>query len=317
MKRFIMLVLAIALLATPGLAFGETVYLNVFEPQVFRNAVMAQLGINEAEMKADSAVLAGITTLSLSGKSITEVKGLEYLTGLEELDLSNNRISSLNGLAGLKKLKKLNVSDNTIEDISVLAELTALEELDISKNRFQNGADGERKGIQDIGALAGLTALRKLNLSGNYITDLSALKNLTAMEELDVSNNAQLNSGTGQRPMGGKLSDISALAKMTRLKVLDISDNSISQVDALEGMKDLQWLDASNNLIEDASVIDRMGIRSINLSGNPVMRGIEDALTTLPQTGDGAMPLLWSVLMLLSIAGFAVMDRRGRSGKLI
>jgi internalin A len=73
-------------------------------------------------------------TLELSGKGITQISDLQFLTNLESLDLSNNQITDLTPLRNLKKLKRLNLSNNQITDLSILDELPNLIEVDVQGN---------------------------------------------------------------------------------------------------------------------------------------------------------------------------------------
>lgn len=72
--------------------------------------------------------------LDLSGKNLTQVNDLQFLTNLETLDLSNNQIIDLTPLRNLKKLKRLNLNNNQIADLSVLDNLPNLLEVDVQGN---------------------------------------------------------------------------------------------------------------------------------------------------------------------------------------
>ena len=81
------------------------------------------------------------TELNLSGRGISELKGLERLEYLESLDLSQNQISNLYSLeisASRDKLKSLNLAFNRISDISPLLELKALDNLVLYGNPLES-----------------------------------------------------------------------------------------------------------------------------------------------------------------------------------
>lgn len=86
-------------------------------------------------------------TLDLSGRSISDISGLETAVNVTELNLSGNAISDISILAALDKLTVINLSDNHIFDISTLyntgnpPETFALQKLDISGN-YLSTADG-------------------------------------------------------------------------------------------------------------------------------------------------------------------------------
>ena len=97
------------------------------------------------------AQLATLTALSITGKGIKNLTGLEHATQLELLDLSGNIIDDLSPLTGLKNLKELDLSNNKIDDDDLLhlAGLTQLEELYLDNNNS----------ISDMSPLAGLKNL--------------------------------------------------------------------------------------------------------------------------------------------------------------
>ena len=81
------------------------------------------------------------TELDLSGRGISDLKGLERLEYLESLNLSQNHISNLYSLeisASRDKLKSLNLAFNHISDISSLLELKALENLVLYGNPLES-----------------------------------------------------------------------------------------------------------------------------------------------------------------------------------
>ena len=81
------------------------------------------------------------TELDLSGRGISDLKGLERLEKLESLNLSQNQISNLYSLeisASRDKLKSLNLAFNRISDLSSLLELKALENLVLYGNPLES-----------------------------------------------------------------------------------------------------------------------------------------------------------------------------------
>ena len=81
------------------------------------------------------------TELDLSGRGISDLKGLERLEYLESLNLSQNQISNLYSLeisASRERLKSLNLAFNQISDISSLLELKALENLVLYANPLES-----------------------------------------------------------------------------------------------------------------------------------------------------------------------------------
>ncbi len=103
--------------------------------------------------------------------TISDLRGIAYLTNLTDLYIDENNISDLTPLKDLKNLKRLIIEYNHIEDISVLAEIPTLEGLSISHNE-----------IKDASALAQLTNLTSLYIGYNQLTSLPDLTNLNQLD---------------------------------------------------------------------------------------------------------------------------------------
>ncbi len=129
--------------------------------------------------------LAAIEDLSLSYDEITSLKSGDFsgLTGLTTLYLTGNSISDISALADLTALENLYLSDNFVSDISALEGITSLTELYLSGNS-----------ISDVSALEGLTNLTRLDLWGNPISDYAPLRRLeTAIQNADNSISIDIN----------------------------------------------------------------------------------------------------------------------------
>lgn len=145
---------------SPGVFVSEM----VFPDENFRNWLLGQDYGKSGYITA--AGLAGVTSIKVNEKSISDLKGIEYFTALNELNCSNNKLTALD-LSANTALETLHCNNN---------QLTAL---DVSKNE----------------------ALVLLNCSNNALTALDVSKNM-ALEEmlcydnkltaLDVSKNTAL-----------------------------------------------------------------------------------------------------------------------------
>lgn len=113
------------------------------------------------------SVKRNVTELDLSGRELTQIGNLSYLSELETLRLRGCGLSSADGLQNLAGLRELDLSMNDIRDPTPLASLHRLEVLDLSGNRLQSAQ-----------YFVGMTWLRQLNLSGNAITpeEIDALR---------------------------------------------------------------------------------------------------------------------------------------------
>ena len=216
--------------------------------QQVQDAIVAEVsGVNSAD-DVTHAHLAVITSLDLSGESITSLKAGDFsgLTALTWLYMGSNSISDISALNDLTALTDLNLGDNSISDISALDDLTALTHLYLTDNS-----------ITDISALDDLTALIDLTLGGNSISNISALDDLTALTQLDLDDNS--------------ITDISALEDLTALTYLSLSNNSVSDISALDDLTALTKLYLTDNSISDVSDLEGLtALRNLYLRGNPI-----------------------------------------------
>ncbi len=139
--------------------------------QEVQDAIVAAVpGVDNAD-DVTSAHLTAITHLDLGYKGITSLKSGDFsgLPALTTLNLSGNSISNISVLSGLTKLRELNLGDNSISNISALSGLTKLTILDLADNSITN-----------VSALERLTALTYLDLSGNPISNYDPLRRLLA-----------------------------------------------------------------------------------------------------------------------------------------
>ncbi len=144
------------------------------------NALNSKIYIRDAALKSALNTVFGLpenseprvsdakfrTTLTIAGKQIYALDGIEYFTHLTSLDISNNRITDIERLQDLPVLKTLNLSNNRIFDISPLRKMYTLVSLNLSGNKISYYED-----------LKNLNALKSLSLKDNPYTSES-LKHL-------------------------------------------------------------------------------------------------------------------------------------------
>lgn len=189
-----------------------------------------------------------IKNLSVAGKGIQDLQGIQMLTGLETLDLSGNKLEVIAQLGDLKgSLKSLNLSDNLIKETGPLSLLTNLTSLDVSGNLIEDG-----------GGIANLTGLTTLNIADNKIVDSGAFEKLTNLTSLDVS--------------GNQIKDAGGIAPLTKLETLNLSGNQIEDTGALETLANLKTLDLSGNQIADLGGLEKAGMNltTLNIANNKV-----------------------------------------------
>jgi len=196
--------------------------------------------------------LEGLISFSATGRSITDLSGLEHCINLVSLNLHDNKISDISPLAGLTKLEWLDLSYNRISDISPLAGLTNLKWLYLYNNQIGNISPLANLSnllylylhsnqISNISPLANLTNLTRLLLFSNQISDISPLTNLTKLTWLYLQKN--------------QISNIGPLANLTNLTQLDLSDNQVSGIAPLANLTNLLYLSLHSNQISDISLL--------------------------------------------------------------
>lgn len=100
----------------------------------YRRCVTDKLGLPVGAVPT-SEQLAGITSLSCTGRGIKDATGTSALTGLTKLFLGNNSLTSLEPLAQSDKLFSLGIQNNQITDISPLRNLMKLRSVTMNNNK--------------------------------------------------------------------------------------------------------------------------------------------------------------------------------------
>ena len=247
--------------------------------------------ITEAEMN-------GMTgQLSVGGRSISDLTGLEHATGITSLLAGRNSISDLSPLSRLTQLTTLELDSNPMTALSALKDLVNLTRL--SARRRVTGANYRGPtplnlsfltkltqldylaldvwAIQDVSVLENLTALEELYLRYNHIADISPLRGLTSLTVLQLTFNfsltdisplgsltaletLHLNMNSISR-IGSRISDISALKNLTKLKTLWLHSTNITAdglAEVLPSFSAMETLILDGTRISDLSVLDHL-----------------------------------------------------------
>ena len=117
--------------------------------------------------------------LDLSGKGITDITPLRFMTGLVVLNIENNTIVDITALEGMKGLTVLGIANNKISDLSPLRGL----------GQSLLGLSVEGNPITDLKQLRPLSNLEVLDLSGVPITDLELGKYLRRLKKVIITEN--------------------------------------------------------------------------------------------------------------------------------
>ena len=141
---------------------------------------LTSLGVNNANVFGFCGWqwLTNLTTLSLSGNSITNLTFLSNLTGLTSLTLNNDGVTDFSPLAGASNLVNLTLYGDSISDLSFLTNMTQLGSLTLYMTR-----------VTDLSPLAGVRSLQSLNLQQNRIVNMLSLTNLPQLSFVDLTLN--------------------------------------------------------------------------------------------------------------------------------
>ncbi|MFD0621354.1 leucine-rich repeat domain-containing protein [Paenibacillus sp. GCM10027629] len=221
---------------------------------------------NEPLTKAD---LESLTVVSLAGKGIKDLQGLEYAVNITELDLDRNEITDLTPLKKLSKIRSLSLKANQISSIEELSALKEMKYLEISWNQVSSldvvkqlprliELEADHNQISNVQGLSGAAELAYLKMSDNAIEDIAPLGNMKKLTYLNVSYN--------------KIKDFSPLRKLSKsLTYLGIDGDQITDLKLLEGFNNLEGLSANNNNIESLAPLAKLtNLSTLDLSSNEI-----------------------------------------------
>ena len=178
--------------------------------------------------------------LSVEGRGIVSLKGLEFARNLRHLHLGDegNYVNDLKPLAMLTSLTDLNVGNNQVADLRPLATLTHLTGLSLWNNQ-----------VTDVSPLSSLTALIYLNLADNRVRDLSPLANLKSLEVLDLFDN--------------EVENVVPLAGLENLRELILTDNHVGDLNPLTGLTELRTVLLKGNPITNFTPLSELNLTDL------------------------------------------------------
>ena len=180
---------------------------------------------NTAIADSDLSFLADmkqLTSLTLSGCSISTIADMDGHMSLTYLDLSNNTVRNISALSGMAALEELNLSNNALINLQDIQMLQALRVLDVSYNSLATTIH-----------VTSLTALTDLDVSSNNLMKLEGIDALTQLQHFAAAYN--------------NLIDVNILQACTDLRTLDVSHNTLLNIRVLAGLTLLEELDFSDN----------------------------------------------------------------------
>ena len=204
-----------------------------------RAAIREELGLPEmAPLTKES--MQELERLSLEGRGIASIKGLEFAQNLRHLHLGDegNYVTDLSPLAMLTSLTDLNVGANQVADLRPLATLTNLTGLSLWNNQ-----------VTDVSSLSSLTALIYLNLADNRVRDLSPLANLKSLEVLDLFDN--------------EVENVVPLTGLENLRELILTDNRVGDLSPLTGLTELRTVLLKGNPIKDFTPLSGLNLTDL------------------------------------------------------
>ena len=284
-----------------GVAINE----ENFPDNTFRSYVSSYFDSDKDGMLSEEEA-AAVTSMSVQGKGISSLQGVEYFTALTDLSCSSNKLTALD-VSRNTALTQLNCEENQL--IS----------LDVSSN----------------------TALTTLYCYSNPLTSLN-VRNATSLTvlwctgcwlltSLDVSNNTTLTRlGCYSSPLTYlNLSNATALTELycydTQLTSLDVSSNTAlttlscykSQLTALDVSNNtaLTHLDCANNQLTAIDVSNNTALTELNCSNNQLtaldvskntaltdLRCHENQLTALDVTNQNDLRELYCDSQILAVS---------------
>ena len=222
----------------------------------FRAALATILGISEGETITQEKINA-TTSLDVSDKNISNLKGIEHFTALTDLSCTDNQLTALD------------VSKNTALTYLYCSE-NQLTALDVSKNTALTELECEYNQLTTLDVSKN-TALTSLECYNNQLTTLDVSKN-TALTELECYNN-QLTA-----------LDVSNNTALTRL---DCSDNQLTALDVSKNTA-LTYLYCCENQLTALDVSKNTALTYLDCYNNQIKGAKMDALvTSLPTVTSG------------------------------
>ncbi|MBR6194989.1 MAG: leucine-rich repeat domain-containing protein [Prevotella sp.] len=284
-----------------NLKFEVGVSSNNFPDAKFRSWVYSQIGVSVDHLSASQ--VNGTTSINVEGKTIANLKGIEFFTSLKRLYCSSNQLSALN-LSGNAALTSLDCDRNQLTSLDVSkntaltylnCEVNQLTSLDVSKNRALKELYCWNNKLTALN-VSNNTALINLRCYNNQLTSLDVSKN-TALKDLFCNDNrltavnVSNNAGLTQLDCSGNQLTVLNVSKNADLTKLGFDNNRLTAIDVSKNTK-LTYLNCSSNLLTALDVSNNKKLTSLDCSGNQIRGAAMTAfVNSLPSdpSGDGAV----------------------------
>lgn len=227
-----------------------------------------------------------VTTLNVSGKTISSLKGIQQFENVKEFNCSNNNLSSLDYMpdpSTKSVLQTLNCSNNKLTSIDVqgYSNLTTLycnnNQIAFSNPRsvlptsltYLNCANNKitKLDFNNGGYDTYFTHLTNLDCSNNpYLTEVSSTGNSYSNDKLTTLNVSGCTSLTKIVCDGNKISSLSSIP--SSVKTLNLSSNQLTSLPTLPS--GLEYLLVSSNRLTSFSLSNHNNIKHISIAYNPL-----------------------------------------------
>ena len=244
MKKTLMLVVVLLALLVCASAAADKVAIkdpDVFPDRVFRSCLL-ELPEGSDGILTD-AEIAGIKTLEIAKKGISDLEGIKIFTNLERLSCEGNQLKALD-VSGLKKLQYLDCSENKLTALKTRG-CSSLKELLAYQNALSS---------LDI---SGCSSLEELILYTNKLTSL----NISSCSKLKIANFSE-----------NKLTSVTIGNSAVSLIYLDVSVNSLSSVN-ISSCKKLLAFYCNGNKLGSVDITGAPEIKKAYRTGAPVDEG--------------------------------------------
>ncbi|MDO4773575.1 MAG: hypothetical protein Q4A37_00385 [Candidatus Saccharibacteria bacterium] len=194
--------------------------------------------------------------LSLNGKNITNLEGVQFLVSATHIDMVSNQITDLSPLKDLPKLAALNISRNPVADVSPLATIPNLARLEASATKINDA---------EVQKLANMPKLVRLNISRNpSVTSIEPIFSRTNWTELNLG--------------GLKFDDLTKLTPMNKLQYLYLDAMQTTKkldLHPLGSLSELISLNVGHQVVglneNDVNAVQSLPkLTAINISGNDI-----------------------------------------------
>ena len=228
--------------------------------------------------------LQNLTSLDVSGKSISNLMGVTKLTYLKSLNCYGNKLTSLPTLpSGITYLR---CNDNQLTSLPTLP--AGIRTVYAYGNKFTSLSITEKSSLETLN-VSDNTALKSLYCFGNALTTFTC-SGCTSLQTLDCSTNKLTSLGTLPTSLttlkcfDNKLTSLPVLPGS--LTVLECDNNQLTALPTLPA--GIQAIYASSNKFTSLSITEKSSLETLNVSDNTALKSLYcfgNALTTFTCSG--------------------------------